>query len=181
MLAVLGASRRFKARVEVQVRLLIRVFCGRKQDYPEMPVSHHSDTVSFFWPIQELKLLQHRRSGSGGGWPRCSPLQLSETSPTPSMRGQGAAGPPASSWSARTSSGARAAAARSVRGGAGPRARRRREGAAESIERAAKKLASLKPRREVKGKVGTDFVFKKNPSYKLYHPVSAHRCDMTLE
>ena len=54
-------------------------------------------------------------------------------------------------------------------------------GAAESIERAAKKLASLKPRREVKGKVGTDFVFKKNPSYKLYHPVSAHRCDMTLE
>ena len=28
-------------------------------------------------------------------------------------------------------------------------------GAAESIEKAAKKLASLKPRREVRGKVGT--------------------------
>ena len=41
-------------------------------------------------------------------------------------------------------------------------------GAAESIEKAAKKLASLKPRREVRGKVGT--VVNPSPPPALCYP-----------
>jgi hypothetical protein len=44
-------------------------------------------------------------------------------------------------------------------------------GAAESIEKAAKKLASLKPRREVRGKVGIKNILF---IYFYFYPVVCH-------
>jgi hypothetical protein len=45
-------------------------------------------------------------------------------------------------------------------------------GAAESIEKAAKKLASLKPRREVRGKVGITIILF--DIFLFFYPVVRH-------
>jgi hypothetical protein len=46
-------------------------------------------------------------------------------------------------------------------------------GAAESIEKAAKKLASLKPRREVRGKVGITIIFF--DIFSIFTPIVCHK------